>query len=119
LPRMPEELVISDGGGHLPQRSESQHKDLKPEAAGVLGLFQMPPTAFSVRGKEYILLWKKPWILVKYDVRMLGAKNNDSPSEKWVIVKFYTMEYRKCGNFNSKNDSRHAKIVSIWTRNMV
>ena len=30
----------------------------------------------------------------------LGAKNNDSPSEKWVIVKFYTMEYRKCGNFN-------------------
>ena len=24
-------------GGHLPQRSESQHKDLKPEAAGVLG----------------------------------------------------------------------------------
>jgi hypothetical protein len=68
LPRMPEELVISDGRGvHLPQRSESQHKDLKPEAAGVLGLFQMPPTDFSVRGKEYILLWKKPWILVKYD----------------------------------------------------
>lgn len=37
---------------------------------------------------------------------MLGAKNNDSTSEKWVIVKFYTMGYRKCGNFNSKNDSR-------------
>ena len=36
----------------------------------------------------------------------LGAKNNDSTSQKWVIVIFYTMEYRKCGNFNSKNDSR-------------
>jgi len=28
----------------------------------------------------------------------LGAKNNDSLAEKWVIVIFYTMEYRKCGN---------------------
>ena len=36
----------------------------------------------------------------------MGAKNNDSTSEKWIIVKFYIMEYRKCGNFNSKNDSR-------------
>jgi len=36
----------------------------------------------------------------------LGAKNNDSTSEKQAIVKFYTMEYRKCGNSNSKNDSR-------------
>ena len=36
----------------------------------------------------------------------LGAKNNDSLSEKLAIVKFYTMEYRKCGNSNSKNDSR-------------
>ena len=36
----------------------------------------------------------------------MGAKNNDSHSEKQAIVKFYTMEYRKCGNFNSKNDSR-------------
>ena len=36
----------------------------------------------------------------------LGAKNNDSPSEKQAIVKFYTIEYRKHGNFNSKNDSR-------------
>jgi len=35
----------------------------------------------------------------------LGAKNNDSLSEKQAIVKFYTLEYRKCGNFNSKNDS--------------
>lgn len=35
----------------------------------------------------------------------LGAKNNDSHSEKWVIVKFYTEEYRKRGKFNSKNDS--------------
>ncbi len=36
----------------------------------------------------------------------MGAKNNDSTSEKWVIVKFYTMEYQKCGKSNSKNDSR-------------
>ena len=36
----------------------------------------------------------------------MGAKNSDNSSEKWVIVKFYTMEYRKCGNSNSKNDSR-------------
>ena len=36
----------------------------------------------------------------------MGAKNNDSPSQKQAIVKFYTMGYRKCGNFNSKNDSR-------------
>lgn len=36
----------------------------------------------------------------------LGAKNNDSHSQKQAIVKFYTMEYRKCGNSNSKNDSR-------------
>lgn len=26
---------------------------------------------------------------------LLGAKNNDSLSEKQVIVKFYIMEYRK------------------------
>ena len=79
---MPEELVISDGRGggfHLPQRSESQHKDLKPEAAGVLGLFQMPPTAFSVCGKEYILLWKKPWILVKYDASNRDKHFSDEP----------------------------------------
>ena len=36
----------------------------------------------------------------------MGAKNNDKPSQKQAIVKFYTMEYQKCGNFNSKNDSR-------------
>ncbi len=36
----------------------------------------------------------------------MGAKNNDRPSQKQAIVKFYTMEYQKCGNFNSKNDSR-------------
>lgn len=36
----------------------------------------------------------------------LGAKNNDSLAKKQAIVKFYTMEYRKCGKFNSKNDSR-------------
>ena len=59
--------------------------------------------------------------MVKYDVGMLGAKNNDSHSEKQAIVKFYTMEYRKCGNFNSKNDSRPCmgasailKSVDFW-----
>lgn len=36
----------------------------------------------------------------------MGAKNNDSLPEKQAIVKFYTTEYRKCGNFNSKYDSR-------------
>lgn len=36
----------------------------------------------------------------------LGAKNNDSSAEKWVIVIFYTMKYRKCGKSNKKNDSR-------------
>ena len=30
----------------------------------------------------------------------MGAKNNDSHLKKWVIVKFYTLKYRKCGNFN-------------------
>ncbi|MXP76175.1 hypothetical protein GN277_12455 [Lachnospiraceae bacterium WCA-9-b2] len=35
----------------------------------------------------------------------MGAKNNDSLSEKQAIVIFYTLEYRKCGKFNSKNDS--------------
>ncbi len=29
---------------------------------------------------------------------LLGAKNNDSFAKKQAIVKFYTMEYRKCGN---------------------
>ena len=28
----------------------------------------------------------------------LGAKNNDSLAEKWVIVIFYTPKYQKCGN---------------------
>lgn len=36
----------------------------------------------------------------------LSAKNNDRHSQKQAIVIFYTMKYRKCGNFNSKNDSR-------------
>lgn len=59
--------------------------------------------------------------LVKYDVGALGAKDNDSLSEKLAIVKFYTMEYRKCGNFNLKNDSRPCmgasaipKSVDFW-----
>lgn len=80
----------------------------------------------------------------KNDQNLLGAKNNDSLSEKRVIVKFYTPKYRKCGKFNSKNDSRPCMgafaflksvdfkgicgkykndstgeiFVSIWTRNM-
>lgn len=36
----------------------------------------------------------------------LGAKNNNSSFEKWVVIKFYILEYRKCDNSNSKNDSR-------------
>ena len=30
----------------------------------------------------------------------LGAKNNDSHSEKQAIVIFYPLNYRKCGNSN-------------------
>ena len=41
----------------------------------------------------------------------LGAKNNDSHLKKQAIVIFYTMEYRKCGNFNSKNDTRPCNMV--------
>lgn len=81
----------------------------------------------------------------KNDQNLLSAKNNDSLSEKRVIVKFYTPKYRKCGKFNSKNDSRPCMgafaflksvdfkgicgkckndstgeiFVSIWTRNMM
>lgn len=38
--------------------------------------------------KTYLLNWKN-------DYNSLGAKNNDSLAKKGVIVKFYTMEYRK------------------------
>lgn len=51
----------------------------------------------------------------------LGAKNNDSTSEKQAIVIFYTEEYRKCGKSNSKNDSRPCigassflKSIDFW-----
>ena len=44
----------------------------------------------------------------------MGAKSNDSHSEKQAIVKFYTLEYRKCGNFNSKNDSRPCMGASAF-----
>lgn len=47
----------------------------------------------------------------KYN-NLLGAKNNDSLSEKLAIVKFYTMEYQKHGIFNSKNDSRICRGAS-------
>ena len=46
------------GGFHLPQRSGSQHGDLKPEAAGASGLCQMLPAAFSVRGNRVYCVWK-------------------------------------------------------------
>lgn len=39
-------------------------------------------------------------MMIKNSNNPLGAKNNDSHLKKWVIVKFYTMEYRKCGNSN-------------------
>ena len=48
----------------------------------------------------------------------MGAKNNDSHSEKQAIVKFYTMEYRKCGNFNSKNDSRPCMGASAFLQSV-
>lgn len=48
----------------------------------------------------------------------LGAKNNDSPSEKQAIVKFYTIEYRKHGNFNSKNDSRPCMGASAFLKSV-
>lgn len=41
---------------------------------------------------------------LEFGYRMLGAKNNDSFSTKWRIVKFYTLEYREYGKSNSKND---------------
>ena len=33
-----------------------------------------------------------------FNAGMLGAQNNDSHLKKWGIVKFYIVEYRKCGN---------------------
>jgi len=69
----------------------------------------------------------------KNDQNLLGAKNNDSLSEKRVIVKFYTPnDSRPCmGAFaflksvdfkgicgKCKNDSTGEIFVSIWTRNM-
>ncbi len=44
--------------------------------------------------------------MMKNSNHPLGARNNDSFTKKWLIVKFYIMKYRKCGNSNSKNDSR-------------
>lgn len=49
---------------------------------------------------------------------LLGAKNNDSPSEKQAIVKFYTPKYRKCGNSNSKNDSRPCMGASAFLKSV-
>ena len=38
--------------------------------------------------------------MIKNRSNPLGAKNNDSYLKKQAIVKFYTMEYRKCGKSN-------------------
>ncbi len=47
---------------------------------------------------------------------LVGAKNNDSHLEKWAIVKFHNMKYRKCGNSNSKNDSRPCMGASAFLK---
>lgn len=39
-------------------------------------------------------------LALKKSNNLVGEKNNNSHSEKWVIVKFYTIRYRNCGNFN-------------------
>ena len=49
---------------------------------------------------------------------MLGAKNNDSHPQKQVIVKFYTPNYRKCGNSSSKNDSRPCMGASAFLKSV-
>ena len=46
------------------------------------------------------------WLCLQKCYNPLGAKNNDSHLKKQAIVIFYTPNYRKCGNSNSKNDSR-------------
>ena len=56
--------------------------------------------------------------MIKNRSNPLGAKNNDSHLEKWVIVKFYTMEYRKCGKSNSKNDSRPYMGASAFLKSV-
>lgn len=43
---------------HLPQRSGSQHGDLKKAAVRTPGLCQMPLTAFSVCGNRVYCVWK-------------------------------------------------------------
>lgn len=48
----------------------------------------------------------------------MGAKNNDSHLKKQAIVIFYTMEYRKCGNFNSKNDTRPCMGASAFLKSI-
>ena len=54
----------------------------------------------------------------KNDYNSLGAKNNDNYLEKKAIVKFYTMEYRKCSNSNSKNDSRPCMGSSVFLKSV-
>ncbi len=48
----------------------------------------------------------------------LGAENNDSASEKWVIVKFYTSKYQKCGDSNPKNDGRICMGASAFLKSV-
>ena len=61
----------------------------------------------SERAYRFQVIW-----MTKNRSNPLGAKNNDSHSQKQAIVIFYTMKYRKSGNFNSKNDSRLCRGAS-------
>ena len=56
--------------------------------------------------------------MIGWNANELGAKNNDSLSEKQAIVKFYTLEYGKCDNFNSKNDSRPCMDASAFLKSV-
>ena len=63
--------------------------------------------------RQFQLIW-----MTQNRSNPLGAKNNDSHSEKQAIVKFYTMEYRKCGNSNSKKDSRSCMGASAFWKSV-
>ena len=51
-----------------------------------------------------------PLILVKYSTGALGAKNNDSLSEKYVIVKFYTLKNQNVAVSNNKTIAAYAWV---------
>ena len=71
-------------------RTEEQVISLFPDREGWWIMQRSIPMAYG----------NLPLILVKYNAGALGAKNNDSLSEKWVIVKFYTLKNQKCRNPN-------------------